>query len=149
MAASEADLIIPDLSSQSFLGTDGHTLLLGGLVVCVLGLLFGIVTYQDNDSEELDIEPSTTSGLRDLVEVQRLPGILFLRRHPGEHLLLVGPHDGAAVGGRERAGADTAQGAGQDDPFPLHFVDECRQLREGTVQPGLGQGPAERSQPLS
>ncbi len=44
-AASEADLIIPDLSSQSFLGTDGHTLLLGGLVVCVLGLLFGIVTY--------------------------------------------------------------------------------------------------------
>jgi K(+)-stimulated pyrophosphate-energized sodium pump len=45
-AASEADLIIPDLSSQSFLGIDGHTLLLGGLLVCVLGLVFGIVTYQ-------------------------------------------------------------------------------------------------------
>ena len=44
-AASEADLVLPDLSSQSFLGTDGHTLLLGGLVVCVLGLLFGIVIY--------------------------------------------------------------------------------------------------------
>ncbi len=44
-AASEADLVIPDLSSQSFLGTDGHTLLLGGLLICVLGLLFGIVIY--------------------------------------------------------------------------------------------------------
>src|SRR5688572_29353962 len=44
-AASEADLIIPDLSSQSFLGIDGHTLLLGGLVICALGLVFGLVTY--------------------------------------------------------------------------------------------------------
>jgi K(+)-stimulated pyrophosphate-energized sodium pump len=43
--ASEADLVIPDLSSQSFLGIDGHTLLLGGLLICGLGLLFGIVTY--------------------------------------------------------------------------------------------------------
>jgi K(+)-stimulated pyrophosphate-energized sodium pump len=44
-AASEADLVIPDLASQSFLGIDGHSLLLIGLVVCALGLLFGIVTY--------------------------------------------------------------------------------------------------------
>ena len=36
---------LPDLSSQSFLGIDGHTLLLGGLVVCVLGLVFGLVIY--------------------------------------------------------------------------------------------------------
>jgi K(+)-stimulated pyrophosphate-energized sodium pump len=43
--ASEADLVIPDLSSQTFLGTDGHTLLVGGLLICALGLVFGLVTY--------------------------------------------------------------------------------------------------------
>jgi K(+)-stimulated pyrophosphate-energized sodium pump len=42
---SEFDLALPDLRSVEMLGVDGHTLLLGGLVVCVLGLLFGLVTY--------------------------------------------------------------------------------------------------------
>ncbi len=41
--ASEAELRIPDLSSVNFLGVTGHHLLLGGLVICVLGMLFGIV----------------------------------------------------------------------------------------------------------
>ena len=41
----EANLILPDLSLVSFHGIDGHTLLLGGLVVCVLGLLFGLSIY--------------------------------------------------------------------------------------------------------
>ncbi|MEI7528621.1 MAG: sodium-translocating pyrophosphatase [Elusimicrobiota bacterium] len=41
--ASEAELIIPDLSSVSFLGMTGHNLLLGGLVICVLGMLFGLL----------------------------------------------------------------------------------------------------------
>ncbi len=37
--ASEAELVIPDLSSVSFLGgTNGHTLLLWGLLVCAFGL---------------------------------------------------------------------------------------------------------------
>jgi K(+)-stimulated pyrophosphate-energized sodium pump len=44
-AASEADLVLPDLGSQEFLGINGHDLLLGGLVVCVLGLLFGVFMY--------------------------------------------------------------------------------------------------------
>ena len=39
---------------------------------------------------------------RDVVEVERLPGVLVVRRHAREHLLLVGPHDRAAVRGRER-----------------------------------------------
>ena len=43
--AGEADLVLPDLSSQTFMGIDGHSLLLGGLVVCVLGMLFGLVQY--------------------------------------------------------------------------------------------------------
>ncbi|HEX5075155.1 MAG TPA: sodium-translocating pyrophosphatase [Gemmatimonadaceae bacterium] len=41
----EANLIIPDLSSVSFFGVPGHTLLMAGLVVCALGLLFGLVIY--------------------------------------------------------------------------------------------------------
>ena len=41
--ASEAELVIPDLSSVSFLGVTGHNLLLGGLVICVLGMLFGLL----------------------------------------------------------------------------------------------------------
>src|SRR5437763_1139394 len=41
----EASLIIPDLSQVSFLGVNGHTLLMSGLVVCALGLLFGLLIY--------------------------------------------------------------------------------------------------------
>jgi len=43
--ASEFDLVLPDLRSVTMLGTTGHNLLLGGIVVCVLGLLFGMVSY--------------------------------------------------------------------------------------------------------
>ncbi|MDF3072046.1 MAG: Inorganic diphosphatase [Polyangiaceae bacterium] len=39
----EANLILPDLSSVQMLGTDGHTLLMGGLLVSALGILFGVV----------------------------------------------------------------------------------------------------------
>jgi len=41
----EAHLILPDLSQGTFLGTSGRTLLMGGLLICALGLLFGLVTY--------------------------------------------------------------------------------------------------------
>jgi K(+)-stimulated pyrophosphate-energized sodium pump len=41
----EANLVLPDLNAASFLGVGGHTLLLGGLVVCALGLLFGLIIY--------------------------------------------------------------------------------------------------------
>ena len=45
-AGGEANLIIPDLRSVSFIGgMNGHTLLLGGLVVCALGLIFGLVIF--------------------------------------------------------------------------------------------------------
>ncbi|MCR4308768.1 MAG: sodium-translocating pyrophosphatase, partial [Deltaproteobacteria bacterium] len=43
--ASEADLIIPDLAKESFLGMNGHNLLLGGLVICVLGIAFSLVQF--------------------------------------------------------------------------------------------------------
>ncbi len=44
-AGGEANLVVPDLASQTFLGLTGRSLLLSGLVVCGLGLLFGLVIY--------------------------------------------------------------------------------------------------------
>jgi K(+)-stimulated pyrophosphate-energized sodium pump len=41
----EASLRLPDLSSVSFLGIDGHKLLLFGIGICVLGLLFGMMIF--------------------------------------------------------------------------------------------------------
>jgi K(+)-stimulated pyrophosphate-energized sodium pump len=41
----EADLVVPDLSSSDFRGMNGRALLMGGLVVCVLGLLFGLWAF--------------------------------------------------------------------------------------------------------
>ena len=43
--ADEAKLILPDLGSVSFLGMSGRQLLLAGLVVCALGLIFGMVIF--------------------------------------------------------------------------------------------------------
>jgi K(+)-stimulated pyrophosphate-energized sodium pump len=45
-AQTEANLVLPDLSKAKFLGgISGQKLLLFGLIVCVLGLLFGFVMY--------------------------------------------------------------------------------------------------------
>jgi K(+)-stimulated pyrophosphate-energized sodium pump len=44
-AGGEANLKLPDLSSVSFLGVDGHKLLLFGLLFCLFGLAFGLVIY--------------------------------------------------------------------------------------------------------
>jgi len=41
----EANLRLPDLSSVSFLGIDGHRLLLFGIGICILGLLFGMTIF--------------------------------------------------------------------------------------------------------
>ena len=46
-AGGEANLVLPDLSQATFLGgINGRTLLMGGLGVCALGLLFGLITYK-------------------------------------------------------------------------------------------------------
>src|SRR4051794_2576170 len=41
----EANLVLPDLSAVSFQGVNSRTLLMGGLGVCVLGLVFGLVIF--------------------------------------------------------------------------------------------------------
>src|SRR5215210_8220046 len=45
-AGGEASLVLPDLDQAVFFGgTGGRTLLMGGLVVCALGLAFGLGMY--------------------------------------------------------------------------------------------------------
>jgi K(+)-stimulated pyrophosphate-energized sodium pump len=44
-SGGEANLIVPDLSQVEFRGINGRSLLMGGLVVCALGLLFGLMTF--------------------------------------------------------------------------------------------------------
>ena len=44
-AGGEANLKLPDLSSVSFLGINGHTLLLYGIVICIFGLIFGMTIF--------------------------------------------------------------------------------------------------------
>ncbi len=47
-SGGEASLVLPDLSSVTFFGgMDGHTLLLTGILVCVLGLVFGMAIYMN------------------------------------------------------------------------------------------------------
>src|SRR2546422_10734269 len=45
-AGGEAALVLPDLAKALFLGgINGRSLLLWGLVICALGLVFGLATY--------------------------------------------------------------------------------------------------------
>ncbi len=44
-AGGEATLRLPDLSSVSFLGVNGHNLLLVGILFCFFGLMFGLAIY--------------------------------------------------------------------------------------------------------
>src|SRR5437764_10283478 len=44
-AAGEANLKLPDLSQVTFLGMDGHKLLLFGILFCLFGLAFGLTIY--------------------------------------------------------------------------------------------------------
>jgi K(+)-stimulated pyrophosphate-energized sodium pump len=43
----EASLVLPDLGRVNFLGSiSGHTLLSGGIIICLLGLAFGLVIFR-------------------------------------------------------------------------------------------------------
>ena len=56
-AGGEANLILPDLSQATFFGgVDGRSLLLYGLIIVVLGLLFGMVIYRQ--LKNLPVHPS-------------------------------------------------------------------------------------------
>jgi K(+)-stimulated pyrophosphate-energized sodium pump len=59
----EAHLVLPDLSQATFLGLDGRTILMAGLGICALGLLFGLLTY--NQLRDLPVHQS----MRDVSEL--------------------------------------------------------------------------------
>src|SRR6202050_1994699 len=59
----EANLKLPDLSQVRFFGIDGHKLLLFGLIVCVFGLIFGMVIY--NKLKNLPVH----SSMREIFEL--------------------------------------------------------------------------------
>jgi K(+)-stimulated pyrophosphate-energized sodium pump len=44
-SGGEVNLIVPDLSQVEFRGINGRSLLMGGLAVCALGLMFGLMTF--------------------------------------------------------------------------------------------------------
>ncbi len=46
-AAGEANLTVPDLSQVQFLGVNGHSLLMVGILFCIFGLLFGLIIYSN------------------------------------------------------------------------------------------------------
>jgi K(+)-stimulated pyrophosphate-energized sodium pump len=62
--ASEAELILPNLASESFLGVDGWTLLLVmGAVICAFGLVFSFMQY--NSLKNLPVH----RAMRDISEL--------------------------------------------------------------------------------
>jgi K(+)-stimulated pyrophosphate-energized sodium pump len=61
--ASEAELVLPDLGAVSFLGYNGKTILMAGLVVCVAGILFGLSVF--NKLKNLPVHQS----MRDISEL--------------------------------------------------------------------------------
>ncbi|MBF0479947.1 MAG: sodium-translocating pyrophosphatase [Candidatus Omnitrophica bacterium] len=43
--AGEADLVIPNLASVSFMGVDGKSLLTYGILLCIFGFVFGLIQF--------------------------------------------------------------------------------------------------------
>lgn len=54
--AGEADLKIPDLSLVNFIGISGHNLLIYGLIICALGIIFGL--WQSFQIKKLPVHKS-------------------------------------------------------------------------------------------
>ena len=69
----EANLKLPDLSQVNFLGMDGHSLLIVGIIFCFFGLMFGLAIYVQ--LKNLPVHRSMLRDLRtDLRDLQNLPG---------------------------------------------------------------------------
>src|SRR5208282_1781294 len=61
--ASEADLKLPDLRTVNFLGISGWNLLCGGILICLLGMVFGAIMF--NNLKNLPVHKS----MRDISEL--------------------------------------------------------------------------------
>jgi K(+)-stimulated pyrophosphate-energized sodium pump len=87
----EASLVLPDLSSVSFQGIDGHTLLLGGLAICALGGLFGLVI--NTQLKNMPVHPS----MREISELIYETCKTYLTQQ-GKFLLILWVFIGAVAG---------------------------------------------------
>ena len=61
--AGDADIVVPDLSQGLYLGMNGRTLLMLGLVICLLGMMFGLWAF--NGLKNLPVHQS----MRDISEL--------------------------------------------------------------------------------
>ena len=61
--AGEADIVVPDLSQGIYLGMNGRALLMVGLVICLLGMMFGLWVF--NGLKNLPVHQS----MRDISEL--------------------------------------------------------------------------------
>ena len=68
----EASLKLPDLSTVSFLGMDGHNLLMIGILFCIAGLGFGLAIYMRLKNLPVHRAMLESFGI-DLRDVQDLP----------------------------------------------------------------------------
>ena len=73
--ASEADLKVPDLNSVKFLGVGGHTLLTAGLLIAVLGLVFGFIVYKQLKALPFTVDASRPSGMDEEGEEDRFVAV--------------------------------------------------------------------------
>jgi hypothetical protein len=105
--ASEIDLILPDLSQVMMMGTNGRTLLLGGLVVCLIGLGLRPVDLHPvarHAGPQVDARDQR-ADLRDLQDVSDHAGQVHPRpravhRHGHGRLLLAAARHAAFTGWR-------------------------------------------------
>src|SRR5215212_3740346 len=117
-AGGEAALVLPDLGQATFLGgIDGRTLLLLGIVVCVLGLGFGLMIYRQLKNMEVH---------RSMLEVSELiyETCKTYLQTQGRFLLLLWVFIGIAVAvyfGKLATTIDPATGA-EVHGFPLGRV---------------------------
>jgi K(+)-stimulated pyrophosphate-energized sodium pump len=114
----EAALVLPDLGQSSFLGgISGRTLLLLGLVVCALGLAFGLVIY--TQLKNLQVHRS----MREVSELIYETCKTYLQTQ-GKFLLILWVFIGVAVAvyfGKLATTVDPATGA-EVHGFPLSRV---------------------------
>ncbi|HEU4698207.1 MAG TPA: sodium-translocating pyrophosphatase [Gemmatimonadales bacterium] len=113
----EASLVLPDFTQVAFLGLDGRTLLMTGLVVCALGLLFGLTIY--TRLRNLPVHRS----MREVSELIYETCKTYLETQ-GRFLLLLWVFIAVAVGiyfGKLAAWTDPVTGASADG-YPLSRV---------------------------
>ena len=142
----EASLRMPDVGAIQLMGVNGRTLLLGGLVVCVLGLVFGLVDLQAHRGPARPLVDAGDLGadLRDLQDVSRHAG--QVPPHPRD---LHRVHHRPLLRGPPAAGADARPDHPAVQPhrhrrelrgrLVRHADQHLRELADGVREP---RGPA-------